>query len=100
MIKHIHILSLSIATSILLTNSAFAQEGNNGSGIAIIASDEIETITVTAKQSPYLRLSESATKTQLSNFDTPLSVTVLNETFLEDLRSETLSDAYPYTLAA
>ncbi|WP_339747603.1 TonB-dependent receptor [uncultured Maricaulis sp.] len=61
-------------------------------------SDPIDLIVVTGHQTPYIRLSETATKTGQDLFDTPLSVSILNQAFLEDLRSETLSDAYPYTL--
>nr|WP_321358911.1 TonB-dependent receptor [uncultured Hyphomonas sp.] len=58
----------------------------------------LDTVVVTGEQVPYMRLSETATKTNLDLMDTPLSVTMLNETFLEDLHSERLADAYPYTL--
>lgn len=66
-----------------------------------IADDDatmLDTVIVTGVQTPYMRLSETATKTNLDLMDTPLSVTMLNRTFLEDLHSETLADAYPYTL--
>lgn len=62
------------------------------------AAGTVELIVVTGHQTPYVRLSQTATKTGQDLFDTPLSVSILNQTFLEDLRSETLSDAYPYTL--
>lgn len=58
----------------------------------------LDTINVTGKQTPYVRFSDTATKTGLDLFDTPLSVTMLNNAFLQDLSSETLADAYPYTL--
>ena len=58
----------------------------------------LDEVKVTGKQTPYVRFSDTATKTGLDLFDTPLSVTMLNSAFLEDLSSETLADAYPYTL--
>lgn len=55
-------------------------------------------IVVTGRQLPYYKLSETATKSNRDLLDTPLSVTILNKNFLEDVRAETLSDVYPYTL--
>lgn len=55
-------------------------------------------IVVTSTQTPYMRLSETATKTDLDLLDIPLSITMLNTAFLDDLRAESLADAYPYTL--
>ncbi|MCV6621778.1 MAG: TonB-dependent siderophore receptor [Cellvibrionaceae bacterium] len=66
--------------------------------VAVQAQEDIEEVVVTAKQIPYVRLSDTATKSALDILDTPFTVSTYNSVFLEDLRSETLADAYPYTL--
>ena len=66
--------------------------------MAVQAQEDIEEVVVTAKQIPYVRLSDTATKSALDILDTPFTVSTYNSVFLEDLRSETLADAYPYTL--
>lgn len=82
--------ALACTTALVLTPAALhAQEA---------ADTAVDIVVITGHQTPYLRLSETATKTGQDLFDTPLSVSILNQAFLEDLRTETLADAYPYTL--
>ena len=86
---------LSVASAALLGAAAQAQ------GTQAHGEDDVrieDTVVVTGQQTPYMRLSETATKTGQDLMDTPLSVTMLNASFLEDLRTESLADAYPYTL--
>lgn len=88
--------SLSVASAVLLGSAAHAQDAQvQGEDDDVRVED---TVIVTGTQIPYMRLSETATKTGQDLMDTPLSVTMLNASFLEDLRTESLADAYPYTL--
>jgi len=79
-------------------SSATAQETQGGQASQDQTPAEIEEVVIYGRQSPYYRLSETATKTDRDLLETPLSVTILNKNFLEDLRTETVSDAYAYTL--
>ncbi|ADM09532.1 ferrichrome-iron receptor [Parvularcula bermudensis HTCC2503] len=91
--------SAACSTLILLfTAPAWAQPQTSASARAEGEQQIHDKVIVTGEQIPYLRLSETATKTNLDLMDTPLSVTLLNKAFLEDLHSERLADAYPYTL--
>lgn len=83
---------------ILLAAPAWAQPQARKAGPDQDEQQILDTVIVTGEQVPYMRLSETATKTNLDLLDTPLSVTMLNKAFLEDLHSERLADAYPYTL--
>ena len=89
------IIGLGVASAAVLGAAAHAQEVSAKGGDDIRVED---TVVVTGQQTPYMRLSETATKMGQDLMDTPLSVTMLNESFLEDLRTESLADAYPYTL--
>jgi outer membrane receptor for monomeric catechols len=80
---------LSVASAALLGAAAQAQ------GTQAHGEDDVrieDTVVVTGQQTPYMRLSETATKTGQDLMDTPLSVTMLNASFLEDLRTESLAD--------
>lgn len=60
--------------------------------------DAIEKIVVVGSQESYLNETvSSATKADASAFDIPLTINIINDSFLKDLRAETLSDAYGYT---
>ncbi len=60
--------------------------------------DEVEVIQVVGKQESYLNAAvSSATKGLSDPFDVPLTVNIINDVFLSDLRAKTLSDAYGYT---
>ena len=56
----------------------------------------LSTLVVTGQQTPYIRLSETATKTDQDLLDTPFSVNIVNQSFIQDLQAETLADVYPY----
>ena len=57
-----------------------------------------EVIVVVGKQDSYLNTSvSSATKGLSDPFDVPLTVNIINDVFLRDLRAQTLADAYGYT---
>ena len=59
---------------------------------------DIEVIEVVGQQESYVnRAVSSATKSLLNPLDIPLTVNVINDVFLRDLRAETLADAYGYT---
>ena len=59
---------------------------------------ELETMVVVGKQNSYLNPEVStATKSNVDPKDTPLTVNVINQQFLQDIRAESLSDAYGYT---
>ena len=59
---------------------------------------ELDTIVVVGKQNSYLNPEVStATKSNVDPKDTPLTVNVINQQFLQDIRAESLSDAYGYT---
>lgn len=61
-----------------------------------IKADEV--ITVVGKQESYLNTAvSSATKGLSDPFDVPLTVNIINDVFLRDLRAQTLADAYGYT---
>ncbi|WP_409523700.1 TonB-dependent siderophore receptor [Nitrincola sp. MINF-07-Sa-05] len=66
--------------------SAWAQENTTS----------LPALVITGQQTPYIRLSETATKTDLDLLDTPLSVNIVNENLMRDLQAETLADVYPY----
>lgn len=60
--------------------------------------DEVEVVHVIGKQESYLNTAvSSATKGLSDPFDIPLTVNIINDVFLSDLRAKTLSDAYGYT---
>lgn len=59
-------------------------------------SASLSTLVVTGQQTPYIRLSETATKTDQDLLDTPFSVNIVNQNFIQDLQAETLADVYPY----
>ncbi|WP_220149664.1 TonB-dependent siderophore receptor [Psychromonas sp. B3M02] len=62
------------------------------------ATTELETMVVVGKQNSYLNPEVStATKSNVDPKDTPLTVNVINQQFLQDIRAESLSDAYGYT---
>ena len=70
-------------------NNVYAQESN-------VNTDEV--ITVIGKQESYLNTAvSSATKGLSDPFDVPLTVNIINDVFLRDLRAQTLADAYGYT---
>lgn len=55
-------------------------------------------IEVVGKQDSYLNRSvSSATKGLSDPFDVPLTINIINDVFLRDLRAQTLADAYGYT---
>lgn len=59
-----------------------------------------EVIVVVGKQESYINPAvSSATKSLLDPLEVPLTVNIINEALLKDLRAETLSDAYGYTTA-
>ncbi|KKN34079.1 hypothetical protein LCGC14_0797210 [marine sediment metagenome] len=65
----------------------------------VLAADtttELSTLVVTSQQTPYIQLSETATKTNQDLLDTPLTVNTINKAFIDDLQAETLADVYPY----
>lgn len=90
--------SFAVGAALLLTAAPVWAQDRAGSTPGEDDDAVLDTVIVTGVQTPYMRLSETATKTDLDLMDTPLSVTMLNRAFLEDLHSETLADAYPYTL--
>lgn len=61
-------------------------------------SASLSTLVVTGQQTPYIRLSETATKTDQDLLDTPFSVNIVNQNFIQDLQAETLADVYPYVV--
>jgi iron complex outermembrane receptor protein len=70
-----------------LTSYAYAEEAT-----------EFNTIVVVGQQNSYLNPEVStATKSNVDPKDTPLTVNVINQQFLQDIRAESLSDAYGYT---
>jgi iron complex outermembrane receptor protein len=72
-------------------NPLYAQENTSNDTV-----DDI--ITVVGKQESYLNSSvSSATKGLSDPFDVPLTVNIINDVFLRDLRALTLADAYGYT---
>lgn len=72
-----------------IISTASAQESPN---------DIDDIILVVGKQESYLNSSvSSATKGLSDPFDVPLTVNIINDVFLRDLRAQTLSDAYGYT---
>lgn len=81
------------ALNTAVVSGAFAQD--TADGATTYDSDQI---IVSGTQEPYFQLGETATKSDRDLLNTPLSVTILNENFLNDLRAETLADAYPYTV--
>lgn len=71
-----------------LSGSVFAEEEKN---------QDIETVVVVGEQNSYLNpYTNTATKVDVDPLDTPLTVNVVNQQFLEDIRAETLADAYGY----
>jgi len=59
---------------------------------------EIENVVVFGQQQSYLNpLVSTATKTDIDPLDTPVTVNVINQQFLADIRAESLADAYGYT---
>ena len=86
------LLQISTTLAVLLAGvSVHAQTGG-------LDEDTIEKIVVFGSQESYLNETvSSATKTDASAFDIPLTVNIINDSFLKDLRAETLSDAYGYT---
>ncbi|MDH5903076.1 TonB-dependent siderophore receptor [Vibrio splendidus] len=57
-----------------------------------------ETIVIVGQQNSYLNPQVStATKTDIDPLDTPSTVNVINQQFLQDIRATTLEDAYGYT---
>ncbi len=61
--------------------------------------NDVETITVVGSQDAYFdRDVDTGSKIGADIFDMPSSLTVINATFLNDLRAETVADAYPYIL--
>ena len=58
----------------------------------------LSTLVVTSDQTPYIHLSETATKTNQDLLDTPLTVNIVNQAFMQDLQAETLADVYPYVV--
>lgn len=83
-----------VLSALIYQPHSFAQDDQS---INVLSKETIEEIVVTGQKS-YMRLTETATKMELDLLDTPLSVTMLNRAFLEDISSESLADAYPYTL--
>ncbi|MEP1420589.1 MAG: hypothetical protein ABJK59_02325 [Erythrobacter sp.] len=81
------------ALSIAITASASVQEASDSE-----ESPDGNEIVVVGNQEPYFQLGETATKSNRDLLNTPLCVTILNKNFLDDLRAETLADAYPYTV--
>jgi iron complex outermembrane recepter protein len=53
-------------------------------------------IDVVGKQSSYIQLNKTATKTDQDLMDVPLTVNIVNQTFIKDVQAETLADVYPY----
>ncbi len=90
--------SASVAALLIGATPAVAMAAAAQDDMAASAVEVSDEIIVIGRQRPYYRLSETATKSNRDLLDTPLSVTILNETFIEDLRAETLADVYPYTL--
>ena len=59
---------------------------------------DLDTMVVVGQQNSYLNPEVStATKSNVDPLDTPLTVNVINQQFLEDIRAESLEDAYGYT---
>ena len=82
-----------LALAVILMGAAAQAETDGNDQI------QIEEIVVFGRQDSYLsEIVSSATKTDANLFDVPLSVSTINDTLLKDLRAETLSDAYGYTV--
>ncbi|PWI34314.1 TonB-dependent siderophore receptor [Vibrio albus] len=76
-----------------LNSYALAQDNNQDA-----ASVEDETLVIVGQQNSYLNPAVStATKTDIDPQDVPLTVNTVNQQFLQDIRAETLDDAYGYT---
>lgn len=81
---------------LLLTPLYFSMFGNAQAQELKQNVDEV--ITVVGKQESYLNTAvSSATKGLSDPFDLPLTVNIINDVFLNDLRAQTLADAYGYT---
>ncbi|WP_025563361.1 TonB-dependent siderophore receptor [Psychromonas sp. SP041] len=77
----------SLALILGLSSYAYAEEVT-----------ELNTMVVVGQQNSYLNPEVStATKSNVDPLDTPLTVNVINQQFLEDIRAESLEDAYGYT---
>ena len=71
-----------------LTSYAYAEE----------EATEFNTMVVVGQQNSYLNPEVStATKSNVDPLDTPQTVNVINQQFLQDIRAESLEDAYGYT---
>lgn len=72
--------------------------GLNTYAFAEQQSQDLETVVVIGEQNSYLNPQvTTATKTNIDPLDLPLTVNVINQQFLEDIRAETVADAYGYT---
>ena len=81
---------------LLLTPLYFAMFGNIQAQELTPNVDEV--ITIVGKQESYLNTAvSSATKGLSDPFDLPLTINIINDVFLRDLRAQTLADAYGYT---
>ncbi|WP_372882329.1 TonB-dependent siderophore receptor [Psychromonas sp.] len=77
----------SLVVILGLTSYAYAEE-------AI----ELDSMVVVGQQNSYLNPDVStATKSYVDPLDTPQTVNVINQQFLQDIRAESLEDAYGYT---
>jgi len=78
----------SLALILGLTSYAYAEE----------EATEFNTMVVVGQQNSYLNPEvSSATKSNVDPLDTPQTVNVINQQFLQDIRAESLEDAYGYT---
>ncbi|WP_321283134.1 TonB-dependent siderophore receptor [uncultured Vibrio sp.] len=86
-----------------ITKSLFIAMGLSSYAVAgeDITSEESlvdETVVVVGQQNSYLNPRvTTATKTDIDPLDTPQTVNVINQQFLQDIRATTLDDAYGYT---
>jgi len=81
-----------------ITQSLCIILGLNSYAFAAQDATDVETVVVVGQQNNYLNPQVStATKTDIDPLDTAQTVNVINQQFLEDIRAESLDDAYGYT---
>jgi len=81
-----------------ITQSLMLILGLNNYAFAVEEATKLDTMVVVGQQNSYLNPEVStATKSNVDPLETPQTVNVINQQFLEDIRAERLEDAYGYT---
>lgn len=81
-----------LALSLGVTSVAMAQDRSSDE------TAELDTMVIVGQQNSYLDPSvNTATKTDVDPLETPHTVNIINQQFLQDIRANTLDDAYGYT---